>query len=140
MTALEAFTQSPFLNDRPASAYMSALSDSLDTNPTGTREQRTVSMQQSRTTIQPKSLHLAPVFSQSAPVLPTGLPMLGNTSTSAKQVARTADRERIASRLRPSLHGSSETLNPLKRGNLQWQSRQTEGTGQTEDTDLGWGR
>ena len=118
MTALEAFTQSPFLNDRPASAYMSALSDSLDTNPTGTREQRTVSMQQSRTTIQPKSLHLAPVFSQSAPVLPTGLPMLGNTSTSAKQVARTADRERIASRLRPSLHGSSETLNPLKRGNL----------------------
>ena len=97
---------------------MSALSDSLDTNPTGTREQRTVSMQQSRTTIQPKSLHLAPVFSQSAPVLPTGLPMLGNTSTSAKQVARTADRERIASRLRPSLHGSSETLNPLKRGNL----------------------
>lgn len=118
MTALEAFTQSPFLNDRPASAYMSALSDSLDTNPTGTREQRTVSMQQSRTTIQPKSLHLAPVFSQSAPVLPTGLPMLGNTSTSAKQVARTADRERIASRLRPSLHGSSEALNPLKRGNL----------------------
>jgi hypothetical protein len=115
MTALEAFTQSPFLKDRPASAYMSALSDSLDTNPTGTREQRTVSMQQSRTTIQPKSLHSsAPVFSQSAPVLPT----LGNMSTSAKQVARTADRERIASRLRPSLHGSSEALNPLKRGNL----------------------
>ena len=112
MTALEAFTQSPFLKERPASAYMSALSDSLDTNPTGTREQRTAgaSMQQSRATIQPKSLHSAPVLSQSAPVLPT--------STSAKQVARTADRERIASRLRPSPHGSSEALNPLKRGNL----------------------